>query len=75
MEPLENSRASSRCRRKCEVIGALREMSEIHPIGFKLAIFAMRFLEGMFFTGLAGCTLVVILSWISVGKDSFSRKE
>jgi hypothetical protein len=43
-------------------------------MGFKLAVFAMRLLEVMFFVGLAGCAVVVILSWISVGRDSFSRK-
>jgi hypothetical protein len=44
-------------------------------MGFKLAVLAMRLLEVTFLTGLAGCAAVVILSWISVGKDSFSRKE
>jgi hypothetical protein len=44
-------------------------------MGFKIAVFAMRFLEVMFFTGLAGCSVVVILSWISVGKDSFSQED
>jgi hypothetical protein len=35
----------------------------------------MRVLEVAFFTGLAGCAVVVILSWISVGKDSFSQED
>jgi hypothetical protein len=44
-------------------------------MGFKLAVLAMRVLEVTFFTGLAGCAVVVILSWISVGKDSFSQED
>ena len=43
-------------------------------MGFDIAAFAIRFLEVMFFIGLLGCVVVVILSWISVGKDSFSDK-
>lgn len=37
-----------------------------------VAVIAMRTLEVMFFAGLLGCVAVVILSWISVGRDSFS---
>jgi hypothetical protein len=44
-------------------------------MGFKLAFLAIRAVEVMFFAGLAGCAVVVILSWISVGRDSFSKKE
>jgi hypothetical protein len=43
-------------------------------MGFNAAVFAVRALEVLFFTGLSGCLVVVILSWISVGKDSFSDK-
>jgi hypothetical protein len=39
-----------------------------------LVIYVMRALEVMFFTGLSGCVVVVIISWITVGRDSFSRK-
>ncbi len=35
----------------------------------------MHVLEVMFFVGLAGCTLTVILSWISVMYGSFKDKE
>lgn len=38
-------------------------------------VLAMRILEVMFFTGLTGCAMVVLLSWISVGKGSFTDKE
>jgi len=39
-----------------------------------LALIAERILEVMFFTGLLGCVVVVVLSWISVGRDSFPDK-
>lgn len=32
----------------------------------------MRVLELMFFTGITGCALVVVISWISILKDGFS---
>jgi len=41
---------------------------------FKFAAIAMRVIAVMFFVGLTGCATTVILSWISVGRDSFSRK-
>jgi hypothetical protein len=44
-------------------------------MGLKLAVFALRVLEVMFFTGLAGCAVVVFLSWISIGRDSFRKDE
>lgn len=43
-------------------------------MGFNIATFGMRVLEVLFFTGLSGCLVVVILSWIYVGKDSLSNK-
>lgn len=30
-------------------------------------------LEGLFFTGLAGCVLVVLISWVSVFKSAVSK--
>jgi len=39
-----------------------------------VGVVAMRVLEVLFFTGLCGCVAVVLISWISVGKDSFSGK-
>jgi hypothetical protein len=34
----------------------------------------MRLIEIMFFTGLAGCVLVVVISWISILKDGLSDR-
>jgi hypothetical protein len=39
----------------------------------KLAIFLMDVLEVMFFAGLAGSTVVVILSFIEDGKELFGK--
>jgi hypothetical protein len=44
-------------------------------MALKLGVLAMRVLEIMFFTGLLGCAVAVILSWISVGKGCFTDKN
>jgi hypothetical protein len=44
-------------------------------MALKLGVLAMRVLEIMFFTGLLGCAVAVILSWISVGKGCFADKN
>jgi hypothetical protein len=44
-------------------------------MGFHIALFAMRTVETLFFVGLAGCTAVVLISWVSVGKGSLTDKE
>jgi len=38
-----------------------------------VAIFAMRLLEVMFFAGLVGSTVVVIISFIEDGKELFGK--
>lgn len=45
-------------------------------MGLKTALLATRILEGMFFCGLAGCAVVVVLSWWSIlFKSGFARKD
>jgi hypothetical protein len=39
------------------------------------AIFAMRLLEVMFFVGLIGSTVVVLISFIEDGKELFGKDE
>ena len=41
----------------------------------KFALIAMRVLEVMFFVGLAGSTIVVIISFIEDGKELFGKDE
>ena len=41
----------------------------------QLAIFAMRTLEVMFFAGLLGSTVVVLISFIEDGKELFGEDE
>lgn len=41
----------------------------------KYMIWLLYGLEGLFFTGLAGCVLVVIISWISIFKTGFSKDK
>jgi hypothetical protein len=41
----------------------------------RLAIFFMRVLEVMFFVGLAGSAVVVIISFIEDGKELFGKDE
>jgi hypothetical protein len=37
--------------------------------------FAARVLEVMFFTGLVGCVLTIIVSWVEIFSDGFSKDE
>jgi hypothetical protein len=37
-----------------------------------MMVFAVRLVQIMFFSGLIGCTLVVVISWISIFKEGFS---
>jgi hypothetical protein len=41
----------------------------------QLAIFVMRALEVMFFAGLIGSTVVVVISFIEDGKELFGKDE
>jgi hypothetical protein len=40
-----------------------------------VAIFAMRVLETMFFVGLAGSTVVVLISFVEDGVELFGKDE
>ena len=42
---------------------------------FKLAVWAIRLVEVMFFLGITGCASVVVISWISIFKDGFSKER
>lgn len=44
-------------------------------MGFNLAVFAMRAVETLFFVGLTGCSVVVLISWVSVVKGCLTDKE
>jgi len=44
-------------------------------MAFRMAELAIRVLEVMFFTGLLGCAVAVILSWISVGQGCFTDEK
>jgi hypothetical protein len=41
----------------------------------QFAIFAMRVLETMFFVGLVGSTVVVLISFVEDGKELFGKDE
>jgi hypothetical protein len=38
-----------------------------------IAIFAIRLLEGMFFVGLVGSAIVVVISFLEDGKELFGK--
>jgi hypothetical protein len=38
----------------------------------KLVLLGVHVIEVMFFTGLFGCVLVVVISWISIFKSGFT---
>jgi hypothetical protein len=40
-----------------------------------IAVFGMKILELMFFVGLAGSTIVVVISFIEDGKELFGKDE
>jgi len=40
-----------------------------------LAVFAMRVLEAMFFLGLVGSSVVVLISFVEDGKELFGKDE
>jgi hypothetical protein len=40
-----------------------------------LAVFAMKLLEVMFFAGLVGSSVVVVISFIEDGKELFGKDE
>jgi hypothetical protein len=40
-----------------------------------LALFAMHLLETMFFVGLVGSTIVVLISFVEDGKELFGKDE
>lgn len=41
----------------------------------RFEIFCMRLVEVMFFTGLIGCSIVVVASWISIFKSGFAEAD
>ena len=53
-------------------VGSLETGYNLHMI---LAVFAMRVLEVMFFTGLVGSAVVVVISFIEDGKELFGKDE
>jgi hypothetical protein len=44
-------------------------------MAYKVCIFVTHVLELAFFAGLVGCVLMIILSWIDIFSDSFTRDE
>ena len=40
-----------------------------------LMVLATRIVETIFFTGLIGCVFVVIISWVSIFKEGFSKPK
>jgi hypothetical protein len=43
--------------------------------GFDMAVFAMRAVETLFFVGLTGCAVVVLISWVSVVKGCLTDEK
>jgi len=46
-----------------------------YDLHMAIAVFAMRLLEVMFFVGLAGSTVVVLISFFEDGKELFGKDE
>ena len=41
----------------------------------KLVLWCMRAVEIIFFTGVIGCAIVVMISWVSIFKAGFSKDD
>jgi hypothetical protein len=63
-----------RIRRILRDIAATRRKTG-YNLRMGLALFAMRVLEVMFFVGLAGSTVVVLISFIEDGVELFGKDE
>ena len=66
------------------VIFRARAFFPLHPrlktrynprMGLNLAVFGMHLLETMFFVGLVGSSVVIIISFIEDGKELFGKDE
>ncbi|HVU48677.1 MAG TPA: hypothetical protein VHD85_21295 [Terracidiphilus sp.] len=44
-------------------------------MAFNFAVWTMHVVEVLFFTGLTGCAIVVLLSWIVILKSVFSDED
>ena len=42
---------------------------------FNVAVYAMRAVETLFFIGLTGCAVVVLISWVSVVKGCLTDEK
>jgi len=52
----------------------LRPADSRYNVRMHVAIFAMRVLEGMFFVGLAGSAVVVVISFIEDAQELFGKE-
>jgi hypothetical protein len=44
-------------------------------MGVEVELFAIRAVTTLFFVGLAGCAVVVVISWVSVLKGSLTDED
>lgn len=44
-------------------------------MGHSVLYWGMKVFEVLFFAGLAGCVFVVLISWVSIAKSSFSKDK
>jgi len=44
-------------------------------MGYHMAVWSVHLFVVLFFTGLAGCAVVVVVSWISILKDGLSKDQ
>ncbi len=71
----KNRRRQGRSRKHVPIEKALGRRETRYNLSMQFAIFAMRLLEVMFFVGLAGSTVVVIISFLEDGKELFGKDE
>ena len=44
-------------------------------MGFQIAVWFMKLIEILFFAGLIGCAVTVLISWVSIFKEGFSNDD
>lgn len=78
--PLPGSRCYSRNESGKPLADGHRRMAGMAAAGTTMMnptvlLVGSRILEGMFFTGLIGCVVMVSISWVSIFRTGFSTKD
>jgi hypothetical protein len=71
----QNRRRSKQQQEPCSHRKTAAAPESRYNLFMTFAVYAMRVLEAMFFVGLVGSTVVVIISFVEDGKELFGKDE